>query len=91
MRYQLRQRDVEAMQLQSDNVVDVARWCGGSVISSVEGDPIGILVLVMGTQHIADVGSYIARGGTGDLFVMQGPQFEAIYEPAEAEEQPEAA
>lgn len=71
---------IEAMQLNSETLWDVASWCDGLVMG-----PAAILIVTLEGEMRAQCGDWIIKGVQGEFYPCKPDIFEATYEPAPPE------
>ena len=80
-KYRKKPVEIEAMQLNTHNVREVAKWCGadlGHTFGSTEPDALDIHTLE-GTM-VAHIGDYIIRGVQGEFYPCRPDVFAVTYE-----------
>ena len=80
-KYRKKPVEIEAMQLNTHNVHEVAEWCGadlGHTFGSTDPDALDIRTLE-GTMA-AYIGDYIIRGVQGEFYPCKPDIFAATYE-----------
>lgn len=78
-RYRQRPVVVEAMRLDLDNAIEVARWCGGEV--RYVGFAAVVVAIPATEDHVgAEVGDYVLRDARGEFSACEADLFDATYE-----------
>lgn len=76
---------VEAIRLNDDNVINVAKWCGGELIEEINPEhpqekQWGINVMTASDYRRASLGMYVIKFGKY-FFVEHNRKFELVYKP----------
>ena len=80
-KYRKKPVEIEAMQLNTHNVREVAKWCGadlGYTFGSTEPDALDIHTLE--GAMVAHIGDYIIRGVQGEFYPCRPDVFAVTYE-----------
>lgn len=70
---------IEAVQLEQNNAIEVARWCGGEAKFMSPAMPSVFIRTLEGTMR-ADVGDFIIKGVRGEFYPCKPEVFFATYE-----------
>lgn len=83
MRARKKPVEVEARQLDSDNIHDIANWCGGEVLANDPNNPNVWDTIAVPTHHgqtIALLGEWVIRGVKGEFYPCDAGVFKQTYE-----------
>jgi uncharacterized protein (UPF0335 family) len=75
---------IEAVQLEQNNAIEVARWCGGEAKFMSPAMPSVFIRTLEGTMR-ADVGDFIIKGVQGEFYPCKPDIFAATYDEADDE------
>ncbi len=85
--YKRKPEQIEARRLLSDNVEDIAHWCGGGIVQEIDALDstktfVGINVPTLSGPKRAQEGDYILKDEHGDFHTIKAVEFQMTYEDA---------
>ncbi len=86
LKYRKKPVIVEAKQLKADNAEDIARWCGGKVVTEYDAMDsdiryVGLNIPTLEGVMRASQGDYVIKGVAGEYYPCKPGIFEATYDP----------
>lgn len=83
MKYKKKPAVVEAMQLTSENLLEVKEWCDGELVPNTETREYDLCISNLEGITQANYGDYIIKGTDDEFYLRKAYIFEKIYEVAE--------